>query len=592
MEGSRRSRLVLIAAAILLVAASWRWRVTGDDGQAWRGTLGSDGAGYFAYHALFLWQGDREVYPIRADHLVPAGQGEVIKYMAGAPLMQAPFVGAAHWTGRLLGGDDKPSARRYALAIILAALAWCLIGLAALRRSLLDMGFGDTPVAWTLVVILAGTGLAQHTVMSPAMSHPYAFAAIACFLLATWRAWHRSSAAWTVAAAALLALVLLMRPVNGVVLLALPLMLLSPGPMLGAWWKDAGRKAVVPALVVMSLLLLLQPLAWWWQAGVWIVRPYAGEGFLWAEPKVWKSLFGAQKGLFFHWPLLLLGAMGMWPLWRRSGWAAVGVASHAIILVYVTSAWWSWDYGDSYGPRPYLDHLAVAAVAISALFDPWWRSSAWRLRWIMVPFIALTLFQSWQYTVGIIHPYNMDREKWPAIRLRTGDVWRGALGGNYEPPPYAPCGMDTILYTSVTPTSLAPPWEQGVRRSPFDGRDYFHLGVDAPYGPTVRIGPEGLPTGQAFQVQGRVRRGEPYRGSSHEALVVATLGVPGDARVYYRFRLNDQPHATRWRTWRHAFRMPAARPGEQLSWYVWMPHDGEVHLDDIELTIRAVHPCP
>lgn len=591
-RGAPWSRLMLVLLGMLLAAASVRWRILGDEGNAWKDVIISDGAGYHAHWAMLLEPGALHTLEAREDHLVPAGHGAVIKYMVGTPLMQAPMMLVAHAIGLAVHAPPDARAFRYQIALAVAGVLWTLIGLAALRALLLRMGFPDGAVAISLLIVLAGTGLVVHTVMSPGMSHPCSFAAVALLLLGAHRAWHGSSVRWTIASAGLFALVVLVRPVNGIVLLALPVVTLGGSVEPARWWRHVGRRALLPGMALFAALAAIQPTVWWLQSGAWFVRPYSGEGFLWWRPQVWKSLAGAQKGLFFHWPLLLLGLPGAWPIWRCSRPAAIALVLHAVAMIYLTSAWWSWEYGDSYGPRPYLDHLAIAAIPITAFLGSFTGRASQLVRWSLVPFIALQLFHAWQYTVGIIHPFNMDREKWKAIRFRTDSHWRGALGGDLEPPPYAPCGLEMLTGTFARAWTLASPWvEHAATRPDAAGRTRFLVSPEHPFGPTLRVGPEALPTGRAFHLEVSLRRGEPLPGSSHDALVVTTLGTPGASRVHYAFRLNDLPFASSWRHWRYAYRMPAAQPGEHLSWYVWQPGSGEFLLDSISVRIMAVRPC-
>ena len=583
---------MLVLLGLLLAAASVRWRIIGDDGHGWKDIIISDGAGYHAYWSMVLEPGWRPAAEARPDHVVPAGNAMVIKYMVGTSLMQAPMVLMAHSIGLALGATPDARAFRYQIAVAIGGILWTFIGLVALRALLLRMGFEDRAVALSLLIILAGTGLVQHAVMSPGMSHPCSFAAVALLLLSVHRAWHEVSVRWTIVAAGLFAVVLLIRPVNGIVLLAVPALVSEGAVSPLRWWHVAGRRAVLPGAVLFVAMLSLQPLVWYLQSGTCFVRPYGGEGFHWLRPQLWKSLFGAQKGLFFHWPLLLLGLPGAVILWRRSPMAGAALTMHGMAMVHLTSAWWSWEYGDSYGPRPYLDHLPVAAVPMTTLLGSFTRRAARILWWSLLPFIALQLFHAWQYTVGIIHPFNMDLEKWRAIRLRTDASWRGALGGDLEPPPYAPCGMELVMRTSAHGGKVAPPWEENAATRPEGpGGNTFLVDSDHPFGPTLRVGPAELPTGQAFHIEASLRRGEPRPGSGQDALVVTTLGRPGSAREHYAFRLNDVPFAGTWRRWRYAYRMPAARPGEQLSWYVWQPGNGEILLDSISIRITAVRPC-
>ncbi|MBK8340179.1 MAG: hypothetical protein IPK99_09430 [Flavobacteriales bacterium] len=149
------------------------------------------------------------------------------------------------------------------------------------------------------------------------------------------------------------------------------------------------------------------------------------------------------------------------------------------VFAYVTSAWWNWSYGDSFGQRPYVDVLALVAIPMAFAIDA--PRARWRIAWMAsaVPLIALNLFQSWQYNANILAPGHLDLSKYGYVFLRTDPARAAALGGKEDHAPYAPNGMFAALdkRCSWTPDSSgtmhwvvpAPPAGEGLW--------YVHLGI-------------------------------------------------------------------------------------------------------------------
>ena len=78
--------------------------------------------------------------------------------------------------------------------------------------------------------------------------------------------------------------------------------------------------------------------------------------------------------------------------------------------------------------------------------------------------------------------------------------------------------------------------------------------------------------------------------ASDTALLVFTYATEGRQRMHETFPMNDirRLDDTRWRHWRHAFNMPVANPGEEVSIYLWQPGRGRVEVRGLRITVRAV----
>lgn len=556
--------MLIIAACLLMVL---QWRIHGESGKAWERTIRGDAIGYYSYLPALFIHGDLQNDAGAAAYINDTPQGRVRKYPVGVAVMELPFFLCTDVVVRAQGGPRTGYEKPYHLAIALSGVLSLLIGLLVLRRMLLAWGASGSTIAWVLVILAGGTSMTYGAAMSSAYSHHWSFMAIALFLRAVQRAFAEGRARFLLAAACWLGLVALLRPVNVIVVLAAPLVMASGDP-LPDHLRTFRLRTWLMACGVGALVVGLQPLVWWLQCGHWFAWSYGDEGFHWSRPEVWNVLFSPMRGFFFWWPVMLALIPGVVILYRRSRREGLLFTGYFVLLIYITSAWWSWYYGDGFGMRPLIDHFPVLAIPLAALLE----AVRGRVRRIIVVccavLIALHTVQTWQYEKRIIHPHSMTLRKYGAVFLRTGAQWRGALGGNFEMAQYAPFGYDTV-FSGDLGASL--------------------LNEAQPFGNGLRIDSAQLPERRLF-VEAWITRTEPSPGSSRDAMVVCEIANDSTQRFYYSFRLNDlpSPPAATTETWHCAFPMGAPGPRDFLKLYVWLPGEGAVRLDRFKAMVRAV----
>jgi hypothetical protein len=563
------TRGALLLLALVFAFSALRYRIIGTDGQAWRNAINGDGHGYHGLLVGLFLRGNPANAPINPAFFTPAGNGHVIQYTAGASLMQAPFFLVARAVASVRGtDDDKCLGIEHQIGVVLAAMSWSMLALWLLALTLLRAGITDRIVAYVLLLLGLGSGLIHYAVIAPALAHAYGFAAVSWCLFEAQRAWQGRSGAWPRLAVAL-ALAVLVRPTLGILAFALPVVALT----------DEGRfaEAIRPKKIALAALaglglLGVQSLLWKLQCGAWLADGYAGEGFRWWQPRIWSVLFGARKGLFFYWPALLLMLPALaWALARKPR-AALPVAIGFAALVYVTSAWWNWYYGHGYGMRPLLDALPVAGVLIGG----WMHALAARMRTVLMaiasPLIALQLFHAWQYEAGILHPFNMDKEKYALVFLRGDEEARNRFGDANVAELFAPNGMDTLAVAALS------------------GDSVNHLSGAWPYTPALRIKGDRLPPDHELFANIELHRKAFDQLASDTVLLVFTYATEGEQRMHVTFPMNDirRMDDRHWRHWRYAFNMPKAEPREEVAIYLWQPGRGRVLVKNFRLTVRAV----
>lgn len=254
----------------------------------------NDGKGYYAYlPALFIYQDlefgfveyyESKYYPSDSDpsyfkEFRFGFRGETVnKTFAGIAVLMLPFFLLAHIIALPLGIADGYSII-YQYAIGFSAYFYLWLGLLVLRKFL--SLFSDKPalVALILFAIAAGTNLVYYTVVEGTMPHVYLFFLVNLFLLLAYRAIHERQPVFYLGASVAFALILIIRPQNGFIILALPFLAGSHQTFTGAV-KFLFRKKLLllKSLLVAAAIVMLQVVLWYAQTGHLLVYSYGKIG--------------------------------------------------------------------------------------------------------------------------------------------------------------------------------------------------------------------------------------------------------------------------------------------------------------------------
>ncbi len=582
--------LVLITA---LTSVFGLWR--GTDGQGWKETIRSDARGYYGYlQALFI-RGDLGNEPFNSTYVKYSGTSTLNKYYCGTSLLMAPWFGIGHAFALNDPHSPKDGLSAYEQkAIGVGAWVYLFLGLLALRALFRAMGIRDAVIAWTLVALVLGTPLLQYAAIQPGWSHVYTFSTVAAFLLAIQRFSIGTSPRWIIAAGALFGLIVLIRPINVLVVLAVPLVAANGlAALLSTMFR---QRATLFAALVCFAVFAVQPVLWYAQTGNFYEYGYKGEGFHWTRPELLKVLIGFRRGLFLWTPLMLLPALAVPLIWRTDRVKAITAALYWCIITYVISSWWIWYYGSGFASRVYIDHYPALMVPLVIMLHGWfgWR---WMLvRLFMVCAIALNLAQLWQYHHGFLHPESMDSAKYRYSFLRFDEAHRDKLGGNYQEAPYNPNGMELILEETCGMDDSCSFWSGGKRvqvpwaHSPATVCQYDRA---TEFGLYFNASTDTLPVGRALYLEIGLQRYEARSEASLPALGVTEVrNAKGVIYFYQPFRMNPVPgKAGVWEQLEYRIPVPPLQHGDRLSFYLWNKDKrAEFFLDDVFMRVSAVKP--
>jgi hypothetical protein len=415
--------LVLIIAVIMLIVCS-RVRWTNED---WGMTILSDGKGYYGYlPAIFLYDDlqfgfvaelEKEYYAenFRVEYRSIIDGKTVNKYYAGTAVAMSPFFLAGNTAAYL--SEDYPTdgyAKPYAVAVSIAAVFYLCLGLWFLKK-LLDT-FGSTPGLTVLLVsaIAFGTNAFYYTIGEPSMSHIYSFAFFCMFLWAARKYFLQQKTKHLLLCAAAFGMIVLIRPVNGIVILSLPFIAGSI-QNLQISFRALTRNifALAGAALIVIAIVSIQFIIYKLQTGKFIVYSYGGEGFNWSDPQIINFLISYKKGVFVYVPLWFLALPGFVWLFRTNRFAATSLFIFLALVVYSLSSWWNWWYGGSYGSRVFVEYLPFLALLLLFTFQLMKRKA---LKVIYVLMVMLLVYhgqaQTLSYRRGLMHWEDMTKEKY------------------------------------------------------------------------------------------------------------------------------------------------------------------------------------
>ncbi|MBN2173724.1 MAG: hypothetical protein JW731_06315 [Bacteroidales bacterium] len=420
--------IAVIFLIMLVTASNIHW---GKD--YWKGILGADAKGYYAYlPAVFIYHDlnfdffreiDQQKY--YSENLYyeyrTTVDGKVInKYYCGTAAAELPFFLIAHTAAKLLGYDADGYSKIYMVWINIGAIVYMIIGLFFLIRTLNFYKIRAWPKVVTLITVVFGTNLFYYAVKEPGMSHVYSFAFISMFVYYAKAYLVLFPRSHIPILSALLGIIILIRPVNGLIILILPFLagnfrILKQG----LYFLFGIRNHVLIGILIFIAIISLQFIIYQISTGHFFIYTYKGEGFDFLNPYFIDILFSYKKGLFLYTPIYLISFAGLYFIWKFSRFEFYSWISFFGVITYVFSSWWMWYYGGSFSSRVYVEFLPVfmilLAVALNEIRNKFLKSSFITLIFML---IIICQVQTYQYRYYQIHWSEMNKEKYWDVFLR------------------------------------------------------------------------------------------------------------------------------------------------------------------------------
>ncbi|NQV52413.1 MAG: hypothetical protein HQ500_04480 [Flavobacteriales bacterium] len=536
-----------------------------------------DGRGYYDYLTSIFIDGDLTHQQINGRYILSVDGVGVNKYYAGTALLMLPFFLLGMFIAWLTGVPVDGFSLPFQLSMCLAALTYAMGGVYFFRRLLASF---DVKV-WAINVLsfaaFFATNMLYYTAYDLTASHVYSFFAIAAFAWYARQYFLAHEAIDLLNLAFWFGITLLIRPVNALVIFALPFLAGDRSTFLHtvrALFKNVG--ALVTAAMVIVGLGLIQLMLYKLQSGNWIVWSYAGEGFYFHRPAFFAFLFGFKRGWLIYSPFFLLLIPALWKMMKSSRWMSISWISYLLLSVYGLSAWWSWHYGGSYGARPMVDLYAILLLPIGIWLNK--NGSQIRQRIIVIVvavFSLLTAAQVHQMKHGILSAWHMNAGKyfW-AFGKYDADKHAHQLGGRDDTMPYHK--RSKTLYAG-TPKDRDGHWKarhaQGEADAVFTPELEFSLGYSYVFGTLA---------GERIFIELEVESQEYIAGSATGAFLVIELkAVDGKTKRYDAFRINEHPGLSldHWHSMHYAYSIEEdVKTDDQFKMYIWNKEKGAFAL--------------
>ena len=357
-----------------------------------RGVIWSDAEGYYQYLPALFIIGDVHQLPPGSIWPYYNDQGEYVnKYTCGVAMFEWPFFFGAYFLSQRFGYDPADYVNPvYCRAISLSGFLFAFLGLWLLQRVLLRR-HSPGVTAWVLFSIFAGTNLFHYVTKEMSVSHAYNFFLFAAFLYHLPKQLRQPTIKNSLLTGVLLGWIILIRPTNIILALALGLYDVYRWSELRARLKFwlLHPMSILSIIAAASLFFIPQMVYWHEMTGRWLYYSYTEEGFkYWYEPKITAVLFDPQNGLFLYSPLaiLMLIAVGV-GLWRRQ-YQALTATVIVGLATYIFASWWVWWFGGAFGHRCFVEYYTLLAIPLAGLYHEI------RTRWHPVAktvFVSLTI---------------------------------------------------------------------------------------------------------------------------------------------------------------------------------------------------------
>lgn len=394
---------------------------------SWERVINSDGKGYYAYlPAVFIYHDldykfieyyEDKYYP--SDRLVfkefrlKTDGGIVNKCFPGLALLWMPFFLIAHLLSQFLGIEADGYSILYQYSIAFAALLYLWLGCRVLFKLLIKINTTEKLAAFITLLIGLGTNLIFYTIIEGSMTHVYSFALITLFLYSTFELFHQKDGKWFILSAFLYALIILIRPVNGLIIILVPF-IRSLQLLTGTNTNNKRLNAtyILPGIFIMLTLFLIPLILWHLQTGHWIVYTYGDEHFNFADPHFFSILFSYNRGWFVYTPIAFISMAGFAGIYKENRTSFFWVLAYLLIFIFISACWWMWYYASKCGQRIFVDILSLNGILLFFLFK--WLHDYRILRKgvtvLLFLLIGLNLIQFYQHSRWIFPSIDIDRK--------------------------------------------------------------------------------------------------------------------------------------------------------------------------------------
>jgi len=595
--------VIVSITMMLFLMVSFIWP---DNGYRTR-TVDGDGRGYYAYLPTLVLNHTvdfRKAYEHEKANQPLEYQGHnyhkvddvfINKFPVGTALMILPFFLLAQLISPWMGLEADGYSLLFQYEVALAALWWLWFGIFFLRKLLQRYKIPDSVILWIVLLLITGTNLFHYAFVDVAFSHVYSFAIVTAFLYFSDRLIFRFKVKYLALTAFLLGWVVLIRPVNVLVVLAVPFFAADGETLKRRLIEIFGSiKNWLLTIAFFILGVLPQMVINYLQTGSLVLYGYKGEGFCFLHPHFTDFLFSYKKGWFVYTPIMLLLFPAMLVLFRKSKYRFVCFVAFLLFLTYFFSSWWNWYYGDGFGMRPMVECYSLLALVIAL----WIKGLKPQFKKIVLSVsIVLALFnmvQSYQYFKGIIHVDSMTKAAYWHQFLKFSDEYRNVVAPDDEYF-YGELDKEPVLFSVNDFESDLKGWSIPKNLS----TDHYHspnhsqrLESNLEYSSSFKlIAEESVSEIKPYLVL-KIFFMEPDTNTALNVLFVVDIRDQNNKLKFYKaFPVKRLPDdlTNQWVPAHIGILIPKLNKNDILKTYLWNKEKSTVFIDDFEVNLYEIH---
>jgi hypothetical protein len=393
---------------------------------SWERVINSDGKGYYAYlPAVFIYHDlDYQFIEYYEDKYYPSDRlvfkefrvrtegGIVNKCFPGLAILWLPFFLVAHLINQLTGNEPDGYSILYQYSIAFAALFYLWIGCRFLFKLITRINADEKLAASITLLIGLGTNLIFYTIIEGSMTHVYSFALVTLFLYSTFELFYHKNSKWFIISAILYSLIVLIRPLNGLIIILVPVMrslaVQTSSPSEKKRWSASD---FLVGITIMLILFTIPLILWHLQTGRWIVYSYGEEHFNFSDPHFFSILFSYNRGWFVYTPVAFIALAGFPGLLKTDRQSFFWLSGFLLIFIFISSCWWMWYYASKCGQRIFVDFLSLTGILLLFLLLSLQSKRILKTGVTILLFLltGLNLLQFYQHSRWIFPPIDIDR---------------------------------------------------------------------------------------------------------------------------------------------------------------------------------------
>ena len=300
-----------------------------------------------------------------------------------------------------------------------------------------------------------------------------------------------------------------------------------------------------------------------------------------------------QKGWFVYTPFMLWLLPALYYLFKKSKYHFYSFTFFATFLIYIFSSWWNWFFGDSFGMRPMVDYYALFALPITLWFNTLTKKTKIAVTIVSILLAFFNIFQSYQYSKGIIHVDSMDFKSYKYVFLKTGNYYRNIIGADSE---YFYGNLSTPLLIAKSDFKKAEHGWRNPDKNTFssDKNGTFELfNSKTIYGPSYTFNIDTIVTDKMLYLQLKATLSEIDTNACKNALFVVDVRNNNGETIFYKaFDLKKTPDKIVQKIIisRTGIKLPVLLPGYTVKTYIWNKGKRRFKLYSFEINLYEIIP--